>query len=100
MAELTDIWKAFEKQTGTLGDVHNGLRTILDKLPGGDIGTAVWRNGAAPLAELALKKCYGIDSYISIGWLGSGFRESGNTYSKDGKALSHQQVLNIINGAA
>ena len=100
VAQFTDIWNALEKQAGVLGEIDNGLRTILDKLPGGDIGTAAWRNGAAPLAELALKKCYGIDSYVSIGWLGTGFRESGNTYSKNGQGLSHQQVLNIINGAA
>ena len=46
--------------------------------------------------EKALKDCYGIDAYISIGWLGTGFRESGNRYSKDGKSLSHSEVLNII----
>ena len=65
-------------------------------LPGGDIGTAAWRNVAAPLAEKALKDCYGIDANISIGWFGTGFRESGNSYSKGGHGLSHQQVLDII----
>ena len=78
----------------------SALRTILDHLPGGKIGTAAWRNAAAPLAEKALKDCYGIDAYISIGWGGSDFRSSGNTYSKNGKGLSHQEVLNIINNAA
>ena len=99
IAQLDDIWNALEKQAGTLGDIDNALRKILDALPGGSIGTAAWRNVAAPLAEKALKDCYGIDSYISIGWLGTGFRESGNRYSKNGQGLSHQQVLNIINAA-
>ena len=97
VAEFNDIWAALEKQAGTLGSVSSGLRTILDMLPGGAVGTAAWRNVAAPLAEKALKDCYGIDSNISIGWLGTGFRESGNSYSKGGQSLSHQQVLDIIN---
>ena len=100
VAEFTDIWSALEKQAGALGTVDSALRTILDHLPGGKIGTAAWRNVAAPLAEKALKECYGIDAYISIGWGGSDFRSSGNTYSKNGKGLSHQEVLNIINNAA
>ena len=99
VGQFTDILNALEKQAGTLGDIDNGLRKILDMLPGGNIGTAAWRNIAAPLAEKALKDCYGIDSNISIGWLGTGFRESGNTYSKGGNALSHQQVLDIIKAA-
>lgn len=99
VAEFNDIWNALEKKAGTLGDIDNGLRKILDNIPGGKIGTAVWRNAAAPMAELALKKCYGIDSNISIGWLGFGINESGNTYSKGGNSLTHQQVLDIINAA-
>ena len=99
VAELNDIWGALEKKTGTLGDVSNTLRTILDYLPGGAAGTALWRNAAAPLAEKALKDCFGIDSYISIGWLGTGIRESGNRYSKNGRGISHQEVLNIIDAA-
>ena len=97
--QFTDIWNALEKKAGTLGEIDNGLRKILDMLPGGKIGTAAWRNVAAPLAEKALKDCYGIDSNISIGWLGSGFRESGNSYSKGGNSLNHQQVLDIIKAA-
>ena len=99
VAQFEEIYSALEKQAGVAGDISNGLRKILDAIPGGDIGTAVWRNAAAPLAEKALKDCYGIDAYISIGWLGTGFRESGNRYSKDGKSLTHAQVLDIINAA-
>ena len=96
VAQFEEIYSALEKQAGVAGDISNGLRKILSLIPGGDIGTAVWRNAAAPIAEKALKDCYGIDAYISIGWLGTGFRESGNRYSKDGKSLSHAEVLNII----
>ena len=99
VAQFTDIWNALEKQAGIMGDIDNGLRTILNHLPGGNIGTAAWSNIAAPLAEMALKKCYGIDANISIGWLGTGFRESGNSYKKNGQSISHQDVLNIINAA-
>ena len=97
VAEFTDIWAAIEKKAGTIGSVDEGLRKILDMLPGGNIGTAAWRNVAAPLAEKALKDCFGINANISIGWLGTGFRESGNTYSKGVQGLSHSQVLKIIN---
>lgn len=96
IAEHDELWNALEKQAGIAGDINNGLRTILNAIPGGKIGTAAWRTAAAPLMEKALKDCYGIDSYISIGWLGTGFRESGNRYSKDGKSLTHAQVLDII----
>ena len=99
VAQFTDIWEALEKQAGVMGDIDNGLRKILDMLPGGKIGTAAWRNIAAPLAETALKKCYGIDANISIGFLGTGGCESGNSYKKNGQSISHQDVLNIINAA-
>ena len=99
VAEFNDIWNALEKQAGVAGDISNGLRKILDLLPGGDVGSAAWRMAAAPLAEKMLKDCYGIKSNISIGWVGTGFRESHNSYSKNGKGLSHQQVLDIINAA-
>ena len=96
VAQFEEIYSALEKQAGVAGDISNGLRKILSLIPGGDIGTAVWRNAAAPIAEKALKDCYGIDAYISIGWLGTGFRESGNRYSKGGKSLTHAEVLDII----
>lgn len=99
VAEFNDIWNALEKKAGVAGDISNALRKILDMVPGGGIGTAAWRNVAAPLAEKALKDCFGINSYISIGWLGTGFRESNNSYSRNGQGLSHQDVLNIINAA-
>lgn len=97
VAEFNDIWSALEKKAGLAGSVSEGLRKILEMVPGGAIGTAAWRNAAAPLAEKALKECFGINSYISIGWLGTGFRESADTYSRNGQGLSHKQVLDIIN---
>ena len=100
VAEFNDIYNAFEKKVGTVGEVSNGIRTIVDAIPvAGKVSTAAWHNIAAPLVEKGLKDVYGIDANISIGWLGSGFRESGNIYSKNGKGLSHQEVLNIINAA-
>ena len=96
IAEHDELWNALEQQAGVAGSINNGLRKILNAIPGGDIGTAAWRTAAAPVMEKGLKDCYGIDAYISIGWLGTGFRESGNRYSKDGKSLSHAEVLNII----
>ena len=54
--------------------------------------------GNIPLAyamESFLKKDFHINSNISVGWGGSGFRESGNTYSEmsTGKALSQAEVV-------
>ena len=99
IAQFKEIWEALEKLAGVMGKVDNTLGKILDMLPGGKIGTAAWRNIAAPLAETALKKCYGIDANISIGFVGTGGGESDNTYKKNGQAISHQEVLNIINAA-
>ena len=99
VAQFNDIWEALEKQDGAMGKVDNTLGKILDMLPGGKIGKAAWRNIAAPLAETALKKCYGIDANISIGFVGTGGGESGNSYKKNGQSISHQDVLNIINAA-
>ena len=97
--EFTEVYAALEKKAGTVGAISEGLRTILDHIPGGKIGKSLWNNGGVRIAEKLLKDCFGINSNMSIGVLGSGCRESGNIYSKDGKGLSHQQVLNIINAA-
>ena len=99
VAEFTEIYAALEKKAGTVGAISEGLRTILDHIPGGKIGKSVWNNGGVRIAESLLKKCFGINSNMSIGWVGTGYRESGNIYSKNGKGLSHQEVLNIINAA-
>ena len=53
--------------------------------------------GNIPLAyamESFLKKDFHINSNISVGWGGSGFREVNNTYSEiGGKALSQADVV-------
>ena len=99
VAEFTEIYAALEKKAGAVGAVSEGLRTILDHIPGGKIGKSLWNNGGVRIAETLLKDCFGINSNMSIGWVGTGYRESGNIYSKNGKGLSHQEVLNIINAA-
>ena len=99
VTEFTEIYAALEKQAGVAGKVSEGLRKVLDHLPGGKIGEAAWRNAAAPLAEKALKECYGVNADMSIGFVGTGIGESGNKYSRNGQALTHQEVLGIINAA-
>lgn len=53
----------------------------------------------ARVVEKALKQDFNIDSYISVGFCGTGFNSISNTYSLNGKTLSHQEVLNIIKAA-
>ena len=57
--------------------------------------------GNIPLAyamESFLKNDLGINSNVSVGWGGSGFRETGNTYSDKytGASLSHADVLKRV----
>ena len=99
VAEFTEIYAALEKKAGTVGVISEGLRTILDHIPGGKIGKSVWNNGGVRIAESLLKDCFGINSDMKIGVLGSGWGEKGNIYSKNGKSLTHQQVLDIIKAA-
>jgi hypothetical protein len=98
--QFNEIYSAIEKQAGVAGDISNAVRGIVKEIPAvGAAGTSIWRNAAAPMAELVLKKEYGIDAKISIGWVGTGFRESDNQYSRNGKSLTHQEVLGIMNAA-
>lgn len=53
----------------------------------------------ARVVEKALKQDFNIDAYISVGFCGTGFRSVPNTYSLNGKTLSHQEVLNIVKAA-
>ena len=45
VAEFTEIYAALEKKAGTVGAISEGLRTILDHMPGGKIGKSLWNNG-------------------------------------------------------
>ena len=64
-----------------------------------EISTKIFPVGNIPLAyamEDQLKKL-GISSNISVGWLGTGARESGNTYSMNDQGMSHDEVVQFIN---
>ena len=41
-------------------------------------------------------KIFKIDSNISVGWGGTGIRSSGNTYSRGGRPLTHEQVVHML----
>ena len=84
-----------------IGDVNSALRTIIEMLgPVGLAGKSAVYAATAGAMEKALKADLGIDAYISVGWGGTGFRSTHNRYSRDGKTLSHQEVLDIIRAAA
>ena len=98
--EFNAIYSEMEKKMGVVGDISNGIRKIGGAIPvAGQVGTAAWNNIGSRIAERILKDSFGIKANISIGWGGMGFRESDNYYSKDGKRLTHGQVLDIIKAA-
>ncbi len=75
------------------GDVAKFFMNVLDNIPGGKLaGNCAY----AYAVEKVLKDKFGIDSGCSVGWGGSGFRESHNWFKKDGKNLSMGQVIDII----
>ena len=87
--------------SGTFMDgINSSLRTVIEMLgPAGLAGKSAVYAATAGAMEKALKADLGIDAYISVGWGGTGFRSTNNRYSKDGKSLSHQEVLDIIRAA-
>ena len=98
--EFNAIYSEMEKKMGVVVDISNGIRKIGGAIPvAGQVGTAAWNNVGSRIAERILKDSFGIKANISIGWGGTGFRESDNYYSKDGKRLTHGQVLDIIKAA-
>ena len=98
--EFNEIYSTMEKKMGVVGDISNGIRKIGGAIPvAGQIGTVAWNNAGSRIAERILKDSFGIKANISIGWGGTGFRESDNYYSKDGKNLTHGQVLDLIKAA-
>ena len=97
VTETIEIMDAIASNHKVLDGVPSALCSVLDIIgPAGMAGkSAVIGTMAKPL-ENALKADLGIDAYISVGWLGTGFRSTNNRYSKDGKSLSHQEVLDMI----
>ena len=90
---------------GTVGQLHElvnamaGNNDLMKFLTGAsEIAAGIFPAANIPLAyamEDQLKKL-GISSNISVGWLGTGVRESGNTYSMNGKGMSHEEVVDFI----
>ena len=100
VAEFIEIMDAVAGNHKALDGVPSALCTVLDMIgPAGMAGKSAVIAAAATPLENALKKDLGIDAYVSVGWLGTGFRSTHNRYSKDGKSLSHQEVLDMIRAA-
>ena len=93
VAELNELVSAFADNNKILGALE-GVREFLSNVKAGSLTNI-------PMAyamENFLKKDFGIDSNISVGWLGTGTRESGNTYREisTGKGLSHADVVQRV----
>ena len=97
VAEFEELLDAFNTKLGFFGDISSAARKALDMLgPGGSLGKSAAYVALAPCFEKALKHDLNIDTYISVGWGGTGFRSTHNRYSIDGKSVSHQEVLQMI----
>lgn len=99
--ELNELLDAIDSRAGAVGIMEKSVRTAGDRCFSFGItqfANIATRNAAAPICEKILKDSFGIDSYISIGWGGTGIRSVNNSYSKNGKSLSHAEVLKIIQG--
>ena len=100
--EFNEIFDAYNSLGGSyLESISSGARELLDILgPAGSAAKSAVICALAKPFEKALKHDFGIDAYISVGWGGTGFRSTHNRYSKDGKSLSHQEVIEMIRTAA
>lgn len=104
-AELLNEEQLDKVAGGTVAQLHElldavaGNSDVLKFLTGAtELSTTIFPVANIPLAyamENQLKKL-GIDSNISVGWLGTGVRESGNTYSRNGQGMSHEEVVQFI----
>ena len=99
--EFNEVFDAFGDQVGSLfKDVGAAARDVLDLLgPGGSAAKSAVILALSVPMEKVLKKAYNIDAYVSVGWGGTGFRSTHNRYSRDGKSLTHQEVLDILKAA-
>ena len=91
--QLHELTKAFTSNNKIL-NFFAGAAELSSKIKVGSIGNI-------PLAyamEKFLKNDLGINANISVGWLGSGHRENGNTYSDKatGRGLSHAEVVQRV----
>lgn len=96
IAEVQDIIRKMEQCSGGVGVVSDACRFIVNRLPKHrGVGKAalniVYKGGAkAALAFL------GIENDLSVGVCGTGAFESKNSYSLNGKKLTHAEVLAMI----
>ena len=99
--EFNEIFDAYNSLAGSyMESIGSGARELLDILgtAGSGAKSAVICALATPF-EKALKHDFDIDAYISVGWGGTGFRSTHNRYSKNGKSLTHQEVVDMIRAA-
>ena len=91
--ELHELTKALTSNNNVLNFFADAAE-LLSKYKAGCLGNI-------PLAyamQSFLKNDLGINSNVSVGWGGSGFRETHNTYSDraTGASLSHADVLKRV----
>jgi len=94
VTQTREIWKTLvRKRVGVDGDVLNALPLLADRyLLVSDVSNC-------PIAyqcESILGKVFGMKANMSVGWGGSGFRESNNSYSIGNNTYSHEQVIEMI----
>ena len=76
---------------------NTNLRNDYFFAPGGYATKSGKYLAEVPILENFLKSDFNIDANISVGFYGSGMREKANTYSINGKSISHQEVISMIN---
>ncbi len=92
--QTQELWKAILSKQGTVGAIGDAVTFIANKVPGaGELSNCVIAHGCEKILDLQ----FGMKANLSVGWLGTGFRESGNSYSIGNKSYSHAQVLDMIN---
>ena len=93
--ELTKVAGGTLKETKELMNAlsKDGVNTVF--ISNIQIGISAF----LPTIEKALKEGYNIDADLSVGWGGTGFRETQNKYSINGKNISHQDVIAMIKAA-
>lgn len=95
--ELSQIAGGTVKECEELLDAYGGPDALGFWGPCGYFGN--YNQTYARALEKALKKDFNVDAYISVGFGGTGFHAVNNTYSINGKSLSHKEVLDMIKAA-
>lgn len=95
--ELNHISGGTVKECDELVDAYGGPDALGFVGPRGYCGNMYQAYAIA--LEKALKEDFNVDAYVSVGYGGTGFRSIHNTYSINGKSLSHQEVIDMIKAA-